>query len=65
METPEDADGPMIYVRDLEDANKLRSYEVSRLYIADGLLKHRDLALNTTIGKVIYTEPVPVETPAD
>ncbi|MGB3690661.1 MAG: hypothetical protein WBA02_15320 [Jannaschia helgolandensis] len=65
METPEDADGPMIYVRDLEDANKLRSYEVSRLYIADGLLKHRDLALNTTIGKVIYTEPVPVEAPAD
>lgn len=65
IETPEDADGPVIYVRDVEDANVLKSYEVERLYIADGLLKHRDRALNTTIGKVIYVEPEPVDSTAD
>lgn len=64
LETPEDADTPVLYVRDLEDANTLASYDVSRLYIGDGMLRHRDRGLNTAIGRVIYLEVEP-DAPVD
>lgn len=59
LETPEGAEDPVLYVRDLEDADKLASYDVSRLYIGDGMLRHRDRGLNTAIGRVIYLEAEP------
>jgi hypothetical protein len=43
----------------ISDGSERASYPVEELYIADGVLKHRDWFLNTTIAEVAWVQPVP------
>jgi len=39
----------------LEDAGRIQTYLLRKLYIADGQLKHRDFGINTDLGPILFT----------
>lgn len=54
--TPEDSGELTLVLRDPATPEEVDTYEVRALYIADGMLLHRDRLLNTRIGKVIFID---------
>lgn len=54
--TPESTGELTLVLRDPATPETVRTYEVRNLYIADGMLLHRDRLLNTRIGKVIFVD---------
>ena len=59
--TPENTGELTLVLRDPATPEAVQTYEVRKLYIADGMLMHRDRLLNTRVGKVIFVDD---ETPA-
>lgn len=54
--TPQNTDELTLVLRDPAKPEEVQTYEVRNLYIADGMLLHRDRLLNTRIGKVIFVD---------
>ena len=50
------SDGETLVLGDPDAPDETQRYEVKDLYIADGMLLHRDRFLNTRIGKVIFVD---------
>ena len=60
--TPQDTGELTLVLRDPATPEEVETYEVRNLYIADGMLLHRDRLLNTRIGKVIFVDDTPADT---
>ncbi len=54
--TPQNTGDLTLVLRDPATPRQVRTYAVRNLYIADGMLLHRDRLLNTRIGKVIFVQ---------
>lgn len=54
--TPENTGELTLVLRDPATPEQVQTYEVRKLYIADGMLLHRDRLRNTRIGKVIFVD---------
>ena len=54
--TPEATGELTLVLRDPATPEEVQSYEVRNLYIADGMLIHRQRLLNERIGKVIFVD---------
>ncbi|CUH35871.1 hypothetical protein JSE7799_01160 [Jannaschia seosinensis] len=59
--SPRGLDERFLVVRDVTNPEIVNRYDVDKLYIADGVLKHRDSFMNTTIGKVLFIDEAPPE----
>ncbi len=54
--TPETTGELTLVLRDPETPDEVAQYETRNLYIADGMLLHRDRLRNTRVGKVIFVD---------
>ncbi|UMA67060.1 hypothetical protein LVO79_18770 (plasmid) [Roseivivax marinus] len=56
---PTEKGGDALFIAGPPDKGGATSYQLSKLYIADGRLKHRDRFLNTDLGEVTLVMPEP------